>query len=329
MSPTPAGPASAPGEPAAREHSRRLLAVVAALAAFATLYVLLPRVAGLDETWRRLHDGDPWWLAAALVFEGLSFAGYFVLFRAVISRFDAGVSLRDAYAITMAGVVATRLVATAGAGGVALTAWALRRRGMTRQAVAAAITAFLVILYAVFMAALVSFGLALWSGLLPGAPSTALTLGPAAVGAAIAVTALVVARMRWSVGAGVREALAAVRGRDPRLLGAVAWWGCDIAVLWATFQAFGDPPLLGVLAMGYFIGMLGNVLPLPGGIGGVEGGMIGAYVAFGVPAGLAIVAVLSYRAFAFWLPTVPGVFAYGQLRRGVDRRSNAGELGLG
>ena len=73
------------------------------------------------------------------------------------------------------------------------------------------------------------------------------------------------------------------------------------------FHAFGDAPPLAVIVMGFFVGMLGNLLPLPGGIGGVDGGMIGAFAAFGVDSGLAIVAVLVYRAFAFWLPTIPGV----------------------
>jgi putative heme transporter len=63
--------------------------------------------------------------------------------------------------------------------------------------------------------------------------------------------------------------------------------------------------------------MPGNVVPLPGGVGGVEGAMIGAFLAFGVAGGLAVVAVLSYRAFAFWLPMVPGVLAYLRLRRTV------------
>ena len=58
--------------------------------------------------------------------------------------------------------------------------------------------------------------------------------------------------------------------------------------------------------MSYYLGMLANVLPLPGGIGGVDGGMIGALIAFGVQADLAIVSVLTYRAFSFWLPTLPG-----------------------
>jgi uncharacterized protein (TIRG00374 family) len=64
--------------------------------------------------------------------------------------------------------------------------------------------------------------------------------------------------------------------------------------------------------------MLANLLPIPGGIGGVDGGMIGALAAFGVPAGTAVLAVLAYRLFAFWLPTVPGVIAYFQLRRRVQ-----------
>jgi uncharacterized protein (TIRG00374 family) len=71
------------------------------------------------------------------------------------------------------------------------------------------------------------------------------------------------------------------------------------------------------VVMAYFVGMFANVLPLPGGIGGVDGGMIGAFIAFGVSAPIAVVAVLVYRAFAFWLPTVPGAIAYVQLRRRV------------
>ena len=69
--------------------------------------------------------------------------------------------------------------------------------------------------------------------------------------------------------------------------------------------------------------MLGNLLPLPGGIGGVDGGMIGAFAAFNVDTGLAVVAVLAYRAFTFWLPTIPGVIAYLQLRKTVERWRSA------
>ena len=84
------------------------------------------------------------------------------------------------------------------------------------------------------------------------------------------------------------------------------WWAFDIACLWACFKAFGDSPAVGVLVIGYFVGMLANTLPLPGGVGGVDGGMIGMFVAFGVNPATAIVAVLAYRFFAFWLPIGPG-----------------------
>ena len=122
-----------------------------------------------------------------------------------------------------------------------------------------------------------------------------------------------------TVGSGIRTGLALPRSRDPQLLGTFAWWGFDIAVLWACFHAFGGSPEIPVLVVCYFIGQLGNLLPLPGGIGGVDGALIGSFSGFGVPGSLAVVAVLAYRAFAFWLPTLPGVFAYLQLRRTVRR----------
>jgi uncharacterized protein (TIRG00374 family) len=71
--------------------------------------------------------------------------------------------------------------------------------------------------------------------------------------------------------------------------------------------------------MAYFLGQLGNLLPLPGGVGGVEGGMIGAFIAFGTPASLAVLGVLAYRAISFWLPTLPGGLAYWRLRRTVGQ----------
>jgi uncharacterized protein (TIRG00374 family) len=97
------------------------------------------------------------------------------------------------------------------------------------------------------------------------------------------------------------------------------WWAFDIAALWASFRAFGAAPAVGVLVVGYFVGMLANTLPLPGGVGGVDGGMIGAYVAFGVDPAAAILAVLAYRFVAFWLPIAPGALAFGSLRRTVAR----------
>ena len=116
-----------------------------------------------------------------------------------------------------------------------------------------------------------------------------------------------------------------VRDRRVGLLGGVAYWGFDIAVLGLCLKAFGTTLPVAVLIMGYFLGTLGSLLPLPGGIGGVEGGMIGAFVAFGVPGDQALVGVLAYRAISFWLPTLPGIAGYLSLRSTVrvwrtDRR---------
>jgi hypothetical protein len=131
--------------------------------------------------------------------------------------------------------------------------------------------------------------------------------------------ALRVAAAPAAAATGIRTAIGLVRSRDPYLLGAVAWWGFDLAVLWACFHAFGAVPPHAVIVMAYFVGMIGNTLPLPGGIGGVDGGMIGAFSAFGVPVELSVVSVLAYRGIAFWLPTLPGGVAYLQLRRTVQR----------
>ena len=119
----------------------------------------------------------------------------------------------------------------------------------------------------------------------------------------------------------VRGALRRLRTRDPGFLGAVMWWGFDVAVLWACFHAFAGAPPVAVIVLVYFVGMLANTLPLPGGVGGVDGGMIGAAIGFGIDEGLAIVAVLAYRGIAFWLPTAPGALAYVRLRRELDREA--------
>ncbi|MGA9860353.1 MAG: lysylphosphatidylglycerol synthase transmembrane domain-containing protein, partial [Solirubrobacteraceae bacterium] len=267
-------------------------------------------------------------------------------FRAVFVRGESRIDWRASYEITMAGLAATRLFASAGAGGVALTAWALRRSGMEPRVVATRMIAFMALLYAVFMGCLVIGGLGLYFGVLPGQNPFAITVVPAIFGGGVIVIFLAVSMLprdidrlvaRWSRGGrlgrlagtaaaapaaaagGVRTAIALVRANGWTLLGAVAWWGFDIAVLWSCFQAFGGAPTPTVVVMSYFIGMLGNVLPLPGGIGGVDGAMIGAFSAFGVSPPLAVVSVLAYRAFAFWLPTVPGAIAYFQLRRTVQR----------
>jgi uncharacterized membrane protein YbhN (UPF0104 family) len=314
------------------------------------LYFVLPNLAGVGKTVDRIEGGDIWWLAAGVLLELLSFGGYVVLFRSVFVRDPhppERIGWLESYEITMAGLVATRLFAAAGAGGVALTAWALRRSGMEPRLVACRMVAFMVLLYVVYAGSLLIDGIGLGIGLFPGGGSFAITIVPAIVAAVLFALAGAMALLpgdlerrlgRWASGSGraahwiaravtvpalaasgVRTAIELIRSRDPGLLGALAWWGFDISVLWAMFHAFGSSPPFTVIWMAYFIGTLGNLLPLPGGLGGVEGGMIGAFAAFGVQLDLAVVAVLSYRAISFWLPTFPGIVAYFQLRRTVAR----------
>jgi uncharacterized protein (TIRG00374 family) len=316
------------------------------IASLAALYFLLPQLAGLDDTWARIEDGRPAWTAAALLFTFGMFGGYVAMFRGVFVR--AGmqrVDWRASYQITMAGLAASRLFAAGGAGGLVLTAWALRRSGMRKRTVADKTISFLVLTYLPYAVAVVVCGFGLHWGLFSGPDPFSLTFVPAVV--ALVVIGIFVAiafvptdlqrrlhglRREGRLGrlthqlalapatmsAGVRDAMEHLRSRDPALAGAVLFWAFQIAVLWAAFHAFGDAPPLAVLVQGFFVGMLGNLLPLPGGVGGVEGGMVGAYSAFGVDFDLALVAVLVYRAFTFWLPLLPGVVAYFRLRRTVE-----------
>ncbi|MEA2143841.1 MAG: putative heme transporter [Solirubrobacteraceae bacterium] len=317
------------------------------ISALAFLYFVLPELADLKDSGKRVGEGNHWWLAAAFVFTLASFGGYVMMFQGIFVRAGSRVDWRASYQITMAGLAATRLFAAGGAGGIALTAWALRRSGMPRRKVADKTLAFLILTYAVYMAALVVCGLGLYFDLLPGPGPFAITVVPALFALIVIALALGLSRVPPDLqrrlegfaqrggrmarvaqrlanapaafSAGMREALCHVREHDPALLGAIAYWGFNIVVLWACFHAFGNPPPLAVIIMGYFVGFLGNLLPLPGGIGGVDGGMIGAFAAFGVPFSLIVPAVLAYRIFTFWLPTIPGAIAYFQLRRTVAR----------
>jgi uncharacterized protein (TIRG00374 family) len=321
------------------------------LASIAALYYLLPQLAGLEDTWHRIEDGSPYWIFWAFAFTLGMFGGYVLMFRGVFVRAPGGerIGWRESYQITMAGLAASRIFAAGGAGGLVLTAWALRRAGMRKRMVADTTLSFLILTYFPYVAALIICGLGLRLGIFPGEAPFGLTVVPAvfavialAIGLSIALVptdlqrrlgglerrggrvarlAQKLAHVPASASAGMRDALAHVRSRDPALFGAFLFWGFQILVLWAAFKAFGDSPPAAVLVQAFFVGMLGNLLPMPGGVGGVEGGMIASFVAFGVDGGLAVVAVLVYRAFTFWLPMIPGVIAYLQLRKTVERWS--------
>ncbi|MEA2312249.1 MAG: putative heme transporter [Solirubrobacteraceae bacterium] len=354
------GPHAAPAPPARREppflrrHGRAVAAVVGVAAIAGFVHFVLPQLSALGPTVHRLKGADPGWLGAGILLEALSLAGYVLLFRTVFSCHGTRIGWTSSYQITMAGVVATKLFAAAGAGGVALTIWALRASGLDARTVARRILALEFFLYGVYAGTVVLVAIGLRAGVFAGAAPWTLTVAPAVLGATAIVALLAMRalpddfarrggslgarrgrRLRaklatapWAVHDALGIAFSLIRARKLGLVGAVAYWGFDIATLWASFHAFGAPPPIAVIVMAYFVGALANALPLPGGIGGVEGGTIGAFLAFGTPASLAILAVLGYRLISFWLPTLPGVAAYLQLRRTVghwkDELADAG-----
>jgi uncharacterized protein (TIRG00374 family) len=330
-----------------RRIAQTLLIVLILIGA---IYVLLPKIVGLEDALATLDQGEPVWIALAVVFNIAAFASYVALFRGVLGENVLHLEWRESYQITMAGLAATRLFSAGGAGGIILTYWALRKAGMERRRSACRMVAFLVLLYAVYLAALVLFGVLLRAGVLPGRNPIGLTIVPAAFAAVVIVIFLLIALIpedferrltrytqgyrfqRWAqrlatapatLASGTRTAIAFVR--DPRrgglaLLGAIGFWASNIAILWASFEAFSVDVPVAVLVQGFFIGMVANLFPFaPGGVGAVDAGMIGAFVLFKLPASDVFAAVLVYRLIAFWLPIPPGIVAFLQLRRTAAR----------
>ncbi len=351
---------------AALLSDRRRLATVVAVFVLGVLgiYLVLPKIVGFDHSLARLRDATWYWIVIACAFCVLQFGAYVMLFRGVLGGRSGGVvrsrlGVKESYEITMAGLAATRIFSAAGAGGIVLTYWALRKAGMPRRRSAARMVAFLVLTYSVYLLALIVFGVLLRAGVLPGDHPVGGTIVPAGIaGALILVLALVSlipgdferrlsrvagdhrgARLAKRLATGPATLAAGVRTSVDYLahpnrgalavIGAVGFWAAQIGILWAAFEAFGGSVPLAVLIQGFFVGMAANLIPSPaGGVGSVDAGMIGAYVLFGIPSDLVFPAVLTYRIIAFWLPIPPGIVAYFQLRRTVARWEGERRSGL-
>lgn len=321
--PTAAGGAALAGRQGAVRLPRPSRRQVALLALAAGVVAVVLTVTGgpmaeLTEAFERALHADWGWAAAGVAFEAASFAGYVALFWLVAGQATTAIGARESAEISLSGAAATRLLPTGGLGGVALTLWALARAGLPARAAVRALLTFLVILYAVFMGALAIAGLALVTGAAPGDGPAALALVPALFGALVIVAALRLGRggSGSAIGDAVTAAIGVVKRCDARLLGALAWWGFDLAVLAATFNALGTPPPIAVLVLAYFTGAIANTIPLPG---LVAGGTTGILLAFGVDASLALPAVLAYRAIALWLPAMLGAAAIAGLRKTAAR----------
>src|SRR4051794_26659488 len=227
------------GTPDFRALARRAALPAAAAAALVIAVVVLggPLQAFADALKRAL-DADPRWVVGAAVFELLSFGGYIALLWLVGRRASDRLGLRETTQITLGGAAATRLLPTAGAGGAALTLWALRRSGLSTRGATRTLLTFLVLMYSVFLASIAVTGTVMG---IEGEPLalSALPAALATIGMLLAVsTALLpagrggrVLRAAGVFGEAMRDAIAQVRSLDVRLLGAVAWWGFGMFVL--------------------------------------------------------------------------------------------------
>ncbi|MCW3067300.1 MAG: hypothetical protein JWN32_4472 [Solirubrobacterales bacterium] len=317
-----------------RRLLRRGLQTVALLGVLVAIVLLAP---GLSEVRQRLGDADLGWLAAAVGLEWLSCCSYVVGFRPVFCRH---MSLRSAWQIAWAELGMGSIVPASGAGGLALGAWILRRGGMPADQIARRSVAFFLLKSSVnFVAVAVIGGLLavgligphqpLWRTALPAALSVAVIVGVAALGrlgdpgparADDDKVPRLWTEARRALGGGIREALAFLRAGDPSVLvGTFGYWAFDNAVLWAAYHAVGSSPPISVILMGYLIGQLGGALPLPGGIGGMDLGLVGTLIVYGAPAEATVAAVLAYRVILFWLPLVVGAVEFWSLRRALNQ----------
>jgi uncharacterized protein (TIRG00374 family) len=323
-----------PEEFAPRRLARRTLQLVGVLALVGLVLVLTP---GLGHVRDLLAGAKPEWIALAVAFEAMSCVSYVFLFRPI---FCQNMPWRTSWEIGLSEVGAGSIVPASGVGGLALGAWILSEGGMPAERIAARSVAFFLIKSSVNFVAVAVLGTLLALGILGPELSPWLTIVPA-IGATVVIVA-VLAIPRIGTGApapddagrvrkawgharkaligGTREGVQIVRSRNGLVIaGSLGYWAWDNAVLWATFHSLGVSPPITVILMGYLIGQLGGLLPIPGGIGGIDGGLIGTLIVYGTPAAATGAAVLLYRVILFWLPLLVGAVAFWSLRRALNQ----------
>ena len=281
------------------------------------------------------------WIALAVALEALSVLGFVLVFKLIFGRgmtrrqvIASGFRALGASSLLPGGVVVGPALGASSAGGENRPLSAL-----TREAVV-----FSVIILLPGVVVVGALGAALWLGLVPGPRSALLTLTPTGF-ALLVVTGVAVTRRSRAPRPQDREAagrlrtaarttatgLNAVRNAIPeartallagdwKLVGALGYYVFDNAALWAAFHAYGATPRPTVIVMGYLVGSLGSLVPVPGGLGAVEGGLIGALVLYGAPAGPAAGAVLLYRGVSLLLPVGLGASAWAAVPIGWLRR---------
>ena len=182
---------------------------------------------------------------------------------------------------------------------------------------------------------IVVFGLGMGLGLFGGPNDWWLTFLPAAVALAVVVVAIWAARWghrlagrthrRWLreglrvLSTGVTGTVEVLRRRSWRVLGTWVEIFASIGALWAALIAVGEHLPFAVVAMGFLVGQLAQVIPIPGGIGAIDAGVTGALVLYGANFENATAGELIAHALALLLPLLAGAVPFALLPREIRR----------
>ena len=267
---------------------------------------------------------NPWLVVAAVVLEFGSCLSFVIVFRLFFAPVAAAAARELAWTQTGSGA----LLPGGGVGSLAVGWWLLHLTGMPTRQIVQRSSGLFFLTSAVNVVTLSAAGLLLLLGIADGAHDVlragipAVT-GVGACGLALGLPALTRRisgahpRAAWldDIGSGIPAARHALARPSWRLVGALGYLLFDIAVLWTTFAAVGPLPPLAPLVLAYLAGYLANAIPVPGGIGVLDAGLVGALALYGLPVTHAAAAVLVYHAIAFWIPTLGGTAGYVRLRR--------------
>jgi uncharacterized membrane protein YbhN (UPF0104 family) len=316
--------------PPQRRISIRSLAVRAVLLAALLSGVVFLIVGLVPGAGTRLAHASPGWIAVEIVLELVACAAYAVLFHAAFSYGAYTNPFLRSGQIAVGELGAFAVVPT-GVGGPALRVWALMRGGMPLREVGVRSVVHAPLLNFPYVLAALILGMSVVLGVGPGRASLIVALAPlglVAVSLMVAIGATLYVRSHpgeprgrlrrvareavRTVPDGLRQTPARLR-RPGALFGAIGYWAGDCAVLVAAFHAAGGSAPLSVIVLAYMLGQLGNVLPLPGGVGGVEPLMLGVLTSSGVDGGLAAAAIVLYRLVSLGTQAVVGAAAVATL----------------
>jgi hypothetical protein len=322
-----------------------VLVVVVVVAFVVVAARLRPAEHDLVTAYRNLRWQQVPWLLAALAAEGLSFYCYALVQRRLLLVGGAHVTRRAMLSLAVAATGVTNLVpgGTAPASGWLVNQY--RRRGIPMPlalwaVLAGGYAATVSILFLLLVGAAIAGLTGLWVFLVC---LVALVTGAGAV--AVAAGHLPGLLARFESGDDTGDDPSTRRPLLVRVLGSIrgaatfrtsfgsgteimslslANWSLDVVVLVSSFGLLGLPlPWRAVLFAYATAQVAGSLAPLPGGIGFVEGGMIGAFALAGSPVGSAVAATVIYRAVTCWL-----VAAVGSLMLIVIGRRNPAQVAL-